>query len=445
MKFKKDKVNEKTLEETLSQKEKRLEKMQYTSVIMLIIALTAFFVGLKYMDTIYKTYSLMNNSTIYDGILNRDNENDTLEETQKLMNEIENIYESSYVNEIERENIDEYVLNALISSYGDRYAVYRDPADTIDSSTAQASQINGIGILSRAEYNEHNTLYDIYIIDVYDNSPAEEAGLKIGDIIHKVNGIQLDSSKFNFSEAISNIKGNTGTTVMLTIEDGDTGEIKDVEVERKITAVNTVRYQQINDNVGYIEIRTFESTTADEFKEAIDYFSSIGISKFVFDMRDNTGGLKYSVINTLDMLVGSGVLMYELDSNGNIVETSMSDANCIDFESVTIINCNTASAAELFTKCLSDYELTTTIGETSFGKGTVCTTYPLSNGGSVMISTGKYLTKSMEDIEKIGIIPDIEIKLSDDKLDEVYKLPIEDDDIIQRAIEELEQTSEIKN
>ncbi len=436
MKFKRENKIEIT-EESLNQKEKRLQKMQYTAIIMLVIALTAFFVGLKYMDTIYKTYSLMKNSTVYDGILNRDKETDTLEETQKLMNEIENIYESSYVNDIERENIDEYVLNALVSAYGDRYAVYRDPADTVDSSTAQASQINGIGILSKAEYNEYSTEYDIYIIDVYDNSPAEEAGLKIGDIIQKVNGNELDSSKYNFNEAISDIKGNTGTQVTLTIKDGETGEIKDITVTRKKTGVNTVRYEVVDDNIGYIKIRAFESTTSTEFKEAINYFTKIGINKFVFDLRDNSGGLKYSVIDMLDMLIGDGVLMYELDSNGNIIETSMSDANCIDFESVTLINSYTASAAELFTKCLSDYELTTVIGEKSFGKGTVCTTYPLSNGGSVMISTGKYLTKSKEDIEKKGITPDIEMKLPNDKLDIAYKLAIKDDDIIQRAIREL--------
>lgn len=131
--------------------------------------------------------------------------------------------------------------------------------------------------------------------------------------------------------------------------------------------------------------------------------------------------------------------MYELDSKGNILETSMSDANCIDFESVTIINSSTASAAELFTKCLLDYDLTTTIGDTSFGKGTVCTTYPLSNGGSIMVSTGKYLTKSKEDIEKKGITPDIKIKLSDEKEEIRYKLALEEDDIITRALKELEK------
>lgn len=437
MKFKEDEIN-KTADEILNEKEKRLEKMQYAAVIMLFIAAIMIIFGFVFTSKTYKTYSLMCNSTVYRGIINRDNENDTLDDTKKLMDEIENIYESSYINNIERENIDEYVLNALVEAYGDRYAIYRDLADTIDSSTAIASQINGIGILSIAEYNDHDTEYNLYIIDVYDNSPAEKAGLKVGDKIFKVNGRQLDSSKYNFNEVMSDIRGEAGTTVILTIEDVDTEEMKEITVTRKRASVNTIRYKQLGNDVGYIVIRSFESTTAKEFKEAINYFNNLGINKFVFDIRDNTGGLKYSVIEMLDMLVGEGVLMYEIDSEGNIIETSMSNKDCIEFESVTIINKNTASAAELFAKCLSDYNLTTIVGEKSFGKGTVCTTYPLSNGGSVMVSTGKYLTKSKEDIEKIGIEPDIEMELSEDKQKIVYKLPIEEDDIIQRAIKELE-------
>ena len=443
MKFK-TKENKEEIVETLEQKEKRLEKkekklerVQWEAIIMTCISLTALCIGLKYSDTIYKTYSIMNNSTIYEGLKNRDSENDNLDDVKTIMDEIDNLYESSYVNEIDRENIDEYVLNALINAYGDRYAVYRDAADSVDASNEQASQISGIGILSRAEYNENNTKYNLYLVDVYDKSPAENAGLKVGDKIHKVNGVQLDSSKYNLDEAIQDIKGEENTQVTLTIEDGSTGDIRDVDITRKVTATNTVRYKQIDDEVGYILIRAFEKSTADEFKEAINYFNSIGINKFVFDMRNNTGGLKNSVLSILDMLVGEGVLIYEADSKGNITNTDMSDSNCIKFESVTLINSYTASAAELFTKCLSDYDLTTTIGETSFGKGTICTTFPLSNGGSVMISTGKYLTVSKEDIEKKGIKPDIEMELSKDKLDINYKLPIEDDDIILRGLKEL--------
>lgn len=436
MKFNNE-LNSESKEKDFIEKEDYLKKLQYTAVIMLAIAVVLFIVGFVFTSRTYKTYSLMCNSTVYQGIINRDNENDSLDSTKKLMDEITNIYESSYVNEIERENIDEYVLNSLVAAYGDRYAVYRDLADTVDSSNALASQINGIGILSRAVYDDYNTGYYIYIIDVYDNSPAEQAGIKIGNKILKVNGKELDSSKYNFNEAITDIKGEAGTTVVLTVEDESAGTIKDITVTRQKASVNTVRYKNIADDVGYILIRAFESTTADEVKEALDYFTSNNINKFVFDIRDNTGGLKYSVIDTLDMLVGEGVLMYEIDSDGNILETSMSDKDCLEFESVTIVNSYTASAAELFAKCLSDYELTTIIGETTFGKGTVCTTYPLSNGGSVMISTGKYLTKSKEDIEKVGIEPDIEMELSEEKMEIIYKLSVDEDDLIQRAVQEL--------
>lgn len=419
------------------ERERYLKKLQYTAVIMLSIASIILMIGFVYTGRTWKAYALLSTSTMYQGVVNRDKENDSLDDTKKLMDEITNIYETSYVNDIEKEEIDEYVLNALVTAYGDRYAVYRDLADTVDSSTAIASQINGIGVLSRAVYDDYNTEYFIYIIDVYDGSPAEQAGLKIGDEVLKVNGKKLDSSKYNFNEAISDIKGEAGTAVTLTVKDVNTGKISDITVVRQRTSVNTVRYKQLTDDVGYILIRSFEMTTADEVKEALDYFSKLNISKFVFDVRDNTGGLKHTVIETLDMLVGKGVLMYELNSKGEVIDTSMSDADCIKFESVTLVNSYTASAAELFTKCLSDYDLTTTIGETTFGKGTVCTTYPLSNGGSVMVSTGKYLTKSKEDIEKKGIKPDIEMELSEEKLEIFYKLTVDEDDLIQRAIEEL--------
>lgn len=423
--------------ETIEEKEKYLRKLQYTAIIMMTIALTTLVVGVVYANKNYNIYSEISTSTIYEGILNRDEENDSLDDTKKLMDEITNIYESTYIGDIEKENIDEYVLNSLIAAYGDRYGVYRDLADTIDSSTETASQINGIGVLSRAVYDDYTTEYIIYLIDVYDGSPAEQAGLKIGDEILKVNGKKLDSSKYTFNEAVSDIKGEAGTTVTLTVKDVNSGSINNIEVTRKRTGVNTVRYKQLTEDIGYILIRSFDVTTADEFKEAINYFVDLGIYKFVFDLRDNTGGLKHTVTGSLDYLLGDGVIMYELDSNNNYTDIVMSDADCIEFESVTLVNSYTASAAELFTKCLSDYNLTTVIGETTFGKGTVCTTFPLSNGSSVMVSTGKYLTISEEDIEKVGIEPDIELKLSDDKLDIFYKLTFDQDDLIQRAIKEL--------
>ena len=141
----------------------------------------------------------------------------------------------------------------------------------------------------------------------------------------------------------------------------------------------------------------------------------------------------------LDVLLPEGLIIKQYDKDGNIVEINNSDENCKEFTSVCLINTLTASASELFTQSLIDYNLTTTIGETSYGKGTICTTFNLSNGGSLTMSTGNYLTKSGKIIENVGITPDIEMRLDDDKQSISYKLTDDEDDLIQMAIKVLQE------
>ena len=418
---------------TLDEREKQVRRNEYIATSMLIIGLLTVCTGASFMDKIYKTYKLMSESTVYQGLNNRDNETDNLDDVQKIMKEIDNIYSTSYINEIERDSIDENVCNALVKAYGDRYAVYMNPKDTVANNNSIGSHIEGIGVLARAEVQDNIDDYDIYIIDVYDNSPAEKAGLKIGDRVIKINDKELSKSKYMFSEALNDIKGQAGTSVKLTCLDKN-DNIKEINIVRKNTVVNTVRYKKLTDDVGYIIIRQFESYTDNQFIDAIKDLNKQGVNKFIFDLRDNNGGLKDSVVNMLDHLLPSGVIIQELDKNNNIISTSMSDKNCIQFESVTIINNSTASAAELFTQTLRDYNKTTVIGSTSFGKGTVCTTFNLSNGGSVRVSTSKYITSSGKDLEKVGIDPDIEIKLDEEKESTRYKLDLQEDDVVNYAI-----------
>lgn len=423
-------------------REKRVTIMEYSAVIMLIIGIITVVIGARFLDTIYKTYNVITTSTVYNGILNRDKENDILQETQKLMNEVENLYESCYALDIERENIDEYVLNALISAYGDKYAVYRDPSETIQNYNLKSSHISGIGVLCTSEmYNDiDHDKYDIYLIDVYDGSPAQNAGLEIGDRITKVNGRELSLTKYTFSEANNDIRGDIGTTLELTFEDAsDNFKEKIIMITRKNTSVNTIRYRKVADDVGYIVIRGFESDTDEQFLEAMNYFESQNINKIIFDLRNNGGGLADTCINMLDVLLPEGLIIKQYDKDGNIVEINNSDENCKEFTSVCLINTLTASASELFTQSLIDYNLTTTIGETSYGKGTICTTFNLSNGGSLTMSTGNYLTKSGKIIENVGITPDIEMRLDDDKQSISYKLTDDEDDLIQMAIKVLQE------
>lgn len=426
------------IEQVLDARERKIKRNEIVALAMLVTGLIAGLLSLRILDHLYKTYTLMETSTLYEGLRNRDAENDTLSDVQQIMNEIENIYEASYVNEIKRDHIDEMVCNALVQAYGDKYAVYRNSEESEFTANSLDSKISGVGILTRVEQEDDEPEFAEYIIDVYENSPAEKAGIKKGWKIVKVNGKELDKNKYTYDEVIDDIRGEEGTTVKLTLMD-ENGKLIEKTVERKKTKTVTVRYEKVADDIGYIKIRNFEGDTSSEFKEAVEYFKSQGIDKFIFDMRDNSGGLKESVVDMLDYLLPEGLIIDELNSKGEVVDTTKSDKNHVEFTSMTLINDGTASAAELFTKCLVDYDKTTTIGKKSFGKGTVCTSIPLTNGGSLMLSTGRYLTKSKEDIEGEGITPDIKLDLPKDKKEIDYKLPIDEDDIIQRAIKELQK------
>lgn len=452
MKFNKEKLSEiyevsetnnsEINKQNLDAREKRVTMMEYSAVIMLVFAIIAFALGARFFDKMYKKYNTISKSTVYNGIINKDNENDTLKETQKLMNEVENLYENCYTLDIERENIDEYVLNALISAYGDKYAVYRDPSETIQNYNSKSSHISGIGVLCTSEMynNTDHDKYDIYLIDVYDGSPAQDAGLEVGDRITKVNGKELSLTKYNFSEANNDIRGEIGTNIELTFEDAsDNFKEKVVTITRNNTSVNTIRYRKVTDDIGYIVIRGFESDTDEQFLEAMNYFESQNVNKIIFDLRNNGGGLAETCVNMLDILLPEGLIIKQYDKNGNLIETNNSDKNHKEFTSVCLINTFTASASEMFTQSLIDYNLTTTIGEKSYGKGTVCTTFNLSNGGSLTMSTGNYLTKSGKIIENVGIDPDIEMKLDKDKQSISYKLTDDEDDLIQMAIKVLQK------
>lgn len=199
----------------------------------------------------------------------------------------------------------------------------------------------------------------------------------------------------------------------------------------------TVKYKVINNNIGYINIRDFTYSTDEEFKAVLEYMSHRNIDKFIFDLRDNTGGLLDTVVNMLDTLLKEKDIIYIENKDKEIVETYKSDSNGYEFDAVCIINGNSASASELFVKSLQE-EGHTVVGTKSYGKGTVCSVVPLENGGSLQLSTFKYLTSSKECVEGIGITPDIELKLPEHKENIQYKLDISEDDIIVESVKILE-------
>lgn len=356
-----------------------------------------------------------------------------------LLSEIDAYYKGAYVGDINYENLDYVMANSLIYLYGDKYGIYRTPEEVIEDQRELHSELTGVGILVRAESEDNEGTYDrLYVIDSYDGSDALEKGLTKGCTIIKVNDEDIKFNEVSYNDVIEKIRGEEGTSVRLTFINKDGEEITQ-DIERRKLETVSIRYNVINNEIGYIHIRDFVASTDKEFKEVLKYFENRGIDKIIFDLRDNTGGLLDSVVGMLDSLLPEQDIIYTENKNKEICSVYKSDSEEYNFKGVCIINGRSASASELFVKSLQESGKVTVVGEKSYGKGTVCRVIPLQNGGSLNISSYRFLTSSGECLEGVGITPDIEMKLSEEEEAILYKLDISEDDIIIESVKLLSE------
>ena len=197
----------------------------------------------------------------------------------------------------------------------------------------------------------------------------------------------------------------------------------------------TVNQKMLDDRIGYIQITEFDDVTVEQFKEAVDDLQSQGMEKVIFDVRDNPGGLFSSVCDILDVLLPQELLVYTEDKDGNREETYAEDDDALDIPMAVLVNGSSASASEIFTGALKDYDKAEIIGTTTFGKGIVQSIIPLSDGSAIKITTSKYYTPSGVCIHDIGIDPDIEVEAEADTTDSEAA-----DDQLRSAIDYLQGT-----
>lgn len=347
---------------------------------------------------------------------------------------IDYYYRNLYANEIDEDQLLYYVLNGYVAGAGDRYGEYYT-ADDFKSIT-QENQGNTVGIGVYANYNEEYNA--IKILSVMENSPAHKAGIKAGDIITYVNGESV--SQLGYYVALEKVKGEEGTKVTLTlVRDGE--EIT-VTATRAKVETETVFYHQYeyDKTIGVVRVIEFNNAVPNQFKNAIEDLMSKGVTSLVFDMRNNPGGTLSSVVEMLDYLLPEGDIAHVTDSNGNIQKTYKSDASYLKgIEKMAVLtNENTASAAELFTCALKDYEKATIVGTKTYGKGSMQTVYMLPDGTGLRLTTNKYNPPMSDNYDGVGITPNIEIELSEAL---AGKSPFEytdsEDNQLQRACEAL--------
>jgi carboxyl-terminal processing protease len=247
----------------------------------------------------------------------------------------------------------------------------------------------------------------VTITKVYRGTPAEEAGLKDGDILISVEGI--DATSMEVSALVQHIRGEEGTKVHMVIYRESTGETLNITAERRNVILPSIEGEMLEDGIGYIQILEFQSNTDEQFEEMILKLKKEGMKGMIIDVRANPGGLLSSVVNMLDYMLPEGMITYIEDKYGNRQEYR-SNKSCIDMPIVVLVDQNSASASEIFAGAMKDYNYATLVGVTTFGKGIVQNIIPLSDGDAIKLTTAKYYTPNGNYIHGVGVAPDVEVK-----------------------------------
>ncbi len=353
------------------------------------------------------------------------------------LDEIKKIVESDYVNEIDEEYLTTSLVYGYVFGLKDPHAAYY----TKEQYTEKISELNGnlTGIGIRVFLQELDEETDqIVIFEVMEGSPAEGAGIKAGDIIYSVDGVLY--SELGYEETVNRIIGDAGTSV--TFEVMRNKRVKEFTIERKLFESQLVSYKisDTNANVGYIRIYEFGTSAVAQFKRAVESLKTQGATKLVFDVRNNPGGELTTITSILDYLLPEGPIITMTDKSGESTVYS-SDKNEVALPMAVLANGSTASAAELFTASLVDYDKAIFVGNKTYGKGTVQTTYELSDKSAVKFSTQHYLPPSGISFDGIGLYPTegYDITLSEEEQRNFYLLSEEEDPQLMAAINYLIQ------
>lgn len=263
---------------------------------------------------------------------------------------------------------------------------------------------------------------------------AEEAGLRVQDLITRVDGVDIAGK--TAAETRTLVRGTAGTTVEITVE--REGENLTFPVERRQVDTPVATGTLLENHIGLVTIENFDSRCHDETKAAVDTLLEQGAQALIFDVRNNPGGYASELVKVLDMLLPEGEVFRTVDYAGK-EKADYSDAACLDLPMAVLVNGDSYSAAEFFAAALQEYEKAEVFGNKTVGKGYFQNTFVLSDGSAVGLSVGKYFTPQGRNLAGVGVTPDREIPVNDETAAAIYygTLEPENDPQIQAAAEYL--------
>lgn len=314
--------------------------------------------------------------------------------------EIEKIINENYIGSVDDDTLFNAAASAMVRSIDDKWSYYMSPEEYAAYKLTSSNEYAGIGISVK-----QNDSGDFEIFSVDSGTPAEAAGLTAGQLIVSVDGQAV--ADMTLSEMQELIRSKLNKDFPMVVSDKKGNEVS-VTVACEIIYKDPVSSRMLDGNIGYIKIANFEAGSSEGTINAIERLVAEGATSFIFDVRNNPGGLLSELVSLLDYLLPDGDLFISVDKQGNeTVKTS--DKICLSSKMAVLVNANTYSAAEFFAAALQEYDWATIVGEHTTGKARSQITLELSNGGAVHISTHKYLTPDRVDLSEVGgIKPDIE-------------------------------------
>ena len=353
------------------------------------------------------------------------------EAVSKIM-ALEGLIELNYLGEIDREAEEEGLYKGLVDSLNDPYSEYYTQEEYQENFERVTKQYYGIGA-TLTQDPETNLISVVYI---YPDTPAERAGLKVGDVLFSVDG--TEGASVTLDDYVDLIRGEAGTSIHVVVVREGVDHDLEVDITREEITLPTVQSEMMDGDIGYIYISNFAANTAEEFEATVEDLTKQGMKAMILDVRYNPGGILSSVVQILDDILPEGTVVYTEDKYGKRTDEVSDEEHQMQLPIAVLINGDSASASEIMAGAIRDYDYGTLIGTTTYGKGVVQKTFELEDGSAVKLTIEEYFTPDGENIHGKGIAPDIELEYEflggeDDEYD--YSL----DNQVQKAIEVLKE------
>lgn len=324
-------------------------------------------------------------------------------ESSKLM-DLEDLILTRFVGDADQTKIEDAAADAMVYAMGDRWSYYIPASEYADFADNSANAYVGVGITVQATDDGSGML----VVAVQEGGPAAEAGMETGDIIVQVDGGSVEGMSVSQISAL--IKGEEGTPVTVTVL--RSGDAVSLTMTRKRMETVVASGKLLNEHVGLVTINNFDERCAQETIAAIEDVMAQGADMLLFDVRNNPGGYADELVKVLDYLLPAGDLMRTVGTDGSD-ETLTSDEKCLNVPMAVLINEDSYSAAELFAADLSEYGAARTFGQPTSGKGFYQNVFQFTDGSAVGLSVGRYYTGHGNNLEGVGLTPDVEVRLDE--------------------------------